>query len=234
MDGRRSHLWVALRLSAQSVNYQFIDLSINFLTGVRAGLVLALLVGPLLVLLLQLSLRRGTLAAFAGAFGIWVSDASLAAATHFGLGGLNTVSDSVYLTKVIGTVGGAILLVIAVIAWFRPPVDLAAQRVMPDRNGLLSAFAQGFAINTFNPFTISFWSFFSVTQVHDRGLADDAVLAVYAGLVLTIVFTDCLKVLGARKLREFLTPKMVRRAQRFGALVLAVFGVVLAVRVWLA
>lgn len=183
-------------------------------------------------MLLQLSLRRGTLAAFAGAFGIWISDVSLAAATHYGLGGLNVVADSIYLTKVIGTAGGAILLIIAIVTWFREPVDLSAERVMPGHSSLLSSFAQGFAINTFNPFTISFWSFFSVTQVHDRGLTDDAALAIYAGLILTIVFTDFLKVLGARKLREFLTPKMVRRAQRFGALVLAIFGVVLAVRVW--
>jgi len=201
---------------------------------VRAGLVLALLVGPLLVLLLQLSLRQGTLAAFAAALGIWVSDVSLAAATHFGLGGLNTVADNVYLTKIIGTVGGAILLIVAIVTWLRKPVDITAQRVMPSRSGLLSAFAQGFAINTFNPFTISFWSFFSVTQVHDRGLTDEAALAVYAGLLLTIVLTDSIKVVSARKLREFLTPKMVLWAQRFGALVLAIFGVVLAVRVWLA
>ena len=199
----------------------------------RAGLVLALLVGPLLVLLLQLSLRRGTLAAFAGALGIWVSDASLAAAAHFGLGGLNTVADSVYLTKVIGTVGGAILLIMAIVTWFRRPVDLAAERVVPDHGSLLSAFAQGFAINTFNPFTISFWSFFSVTQVHDRELTDAAALAVYGGLLLTIVLTDVIKVLSARKLRDFLTPEMMVRVQRFGALALAVFGVVLAVRVWL-
>jgi threonine/homoserine/homoserine lactone efflux protein len=204
------------------------------LEGAQAGLVLALLVGPLLVFLLQLSLRQGTLAAFAGAFGIWTSDASLAAATHFGLGGLNTVADSVYLTNIIGTVGGAILLVIAIITWFRDPIDLEAEREAPSNSGLLSAFAQGFAINTFNPFTISFWSFFSVTQVHDRGLTDEAALAIYAGLILTIVFTDVLKVLTARKLRAFLTPVMMRRAQRFGALVLAIFGVVLAVRVWLA
>lgn len=143
------------------------------------------------------------------------------------------MADSVYLTKVIGTVGGAILLVVAIVTWFRKPVDLTAERLMPSKSGLLSAFAQGFAINTFNPFTISFWSFFSVTQIHDRGVTDEAALAVYAGLMLTIVLTDFIKVLSARKLREFLTPKMIVRAQRFGALILAVFGVVLAVRVWL-
>ena len=185
------------------------------------------------MLLLQLSIRRGTLAALAGALGIWISDISLAAATHFGLGGLNTVSDSIYMTKVIGTVGGAILLVIAVVTWFRKPIDLSVEREMPSHSGLLSAFAQGFAINTFNPFTISFWSFFSVTQIHDREVTDEAALAVYAGLILTIIFTDFIKVLTARKLRDFLTPKMMVRTQRFGALVLAAFGVVLAVRVWL-
>lgn len=184
------------------------------------------------MLLLQLSLRRGTLAAFAGALGIWVSDTSLAAATHFGLGGLNTVANSVYLTKVIGTAGGVILLVVAIVTWFRRPVDLSEERVMPSHRGLLSAFAQGFAINTFNPFTISFWSFFSVTQIHDRGVTDEAALAVYGGLIFTIILTDCVKVVSARKLREFLTPDMMLRVQRFGAGALALFGVVLAVRVW--
>ncbi|TXF89443.1 hypothetical protein FUA23_10780 [Neolewinella aurantiaca] len=210
-----------------------INSSTYFLEGIRAGLVLSLLVGPLLVLLLQLSLRRGTLAAFAGAMGFWISDVSIAAATHFGLGGLDKISDSIYLTKVIGTIGGAILLIVAIVGWFREPVDFTAERVVPNRRGLLSAFAQGFGINLFNPFTISFWSFFSVTQIHDRELSDDAALAVYTGLILTVILTDCIKVLSARKLREFLTPEMVRRVQRFGALALAVFGVVLAIRVWL-
>jgi len=192
-----------------------------------------LLVGPLLVLLLQMSLRRGTLSAFIAALGIWVSDVTLISVTHYGIGGLSPLLSTVYFQEIVGSVGSVILLVTAAFMWFRDPPDLSEEREIPSKRGLLSAFAQGFAINTFNPFTIGFWSLFTVTQVHDRDLNDANAWAIYGGILLTIVITDSIKVLGARKLRDMLTPKVILRVQRLGALALGAFGVVLGFRVWL-
>lgn len=148
------------------------------------------------------------------------------------MGGLSAVLNHTYFSEIVGTVGGLILIATAIFMWFREPPDLNTERGMPTRNGLLSAFFQGFAINTFNPFTIGFWSFFTVTQVHDKGLDDPSAWAIYAGILGTIIVTDCLKVLGARKLREILTPRVILRVQRFGAIALGLFGLVLGVRVW--
>lgn len=185
------------------------------------------------MLLLQMSLRRGTLSAFIAALGIWVSDVTLIAATHYGIGGLSPLLSTVYFQEIVGSIGSVILLVTAAFMWFRDPPDLSEEREIQSKRGLLSAFAQGFAINTFNPFTIGFWSLFTVTQVHDRELSDANAWAIYGGILLTIVISDSVKVLGARKLRDMLTPKVILRVQRLGALALGVFGVVLGVRVWL-
>ncbi len=201
--------------------------------GIRAGLVLSLLVGPLVVLLVQLSLRRGTVASFAAALGIWASDLLYIGAAHYGLEGLERLLENEYLNEIFGTVGALLLLGLSLVMWFRRPPSLKTQRVMPSRRGLLSAWLQGFALNTLNPFTAFFWSTFVVTQVHNRELPGPDALAIYCGIMGTIVLADSAKVLGARKLRELLKPATMQRAQRAGAIALGMFGILLAVRVWM-
>lgn len=204
--------------------------------GIRAGLLLSLLVGPLVVLLVQLSLRRGTLASFAAALGIWCSDLVYIAAAHLGLRGLQKLLNFQYLEEIIGTVGALLLLGVGFVMWYGKPPSLKGGKkgvkVLPSRRGLLSAWAQGFAVNALNPFTAFFWSTFVVTQVHNRDLLSWEAAAVYGGIMGTIVIADGAKVLGARKLREFLRPAMMRRAHRTGAVALGMFGVALALRVW--
>ncbi|WP_116126396.1 LysE family transporter [Lewinella sp. IMCC34183] len=201
--------------------------------GIRAGLVLSLLVGPLVVLLVQLSLRRGTVASFAAALGIWTSDVLYISIAHYGLEGLERILENDYLNEIFGTIGALLLLAVALVMWFRKPPSLKANRIIPSRRGLLSCWAQGFAVNTLNPFTAFFWSTFVVTQVHNRELVGYESLAIYAGIMGTIIVADAGKVLGARKLRELLKPATMQRAQRAGALALGMFGILLAVRVWM-
>lgn len=201
------------------------------LEGVRAGLVLALLVGPLVVLLLQMSLRRGTQAAFAAAAGIWASDLFFIIVSHYGIGELNVLSENTEFRQLIGGIGVVLLLTTAVVMWFREPPDLLAERRVPNKRSLLAAALQGFGINTFNPFTIAFWVFFTLTQVHERNLDEAAAWSIYGGILGTIVITDSVKVLAARKVRDFLRPEVLGQVQRVGALVLATFGLVLGGRV---
>lgn len=203
-----------------------------FLEGIRAGLLLALLVGPLVIMLLQLSLRRGTLSAFAAALGIWVSDLLFIAATHYGMASVENLTIDGTLGKWVGGIGVLLLLGTSIYMWFKPPPDLLAARVMPNKRGLIAAWLQGFALNTFNPFTVGFWTVFTLTQVRERGLDEPAAWAIYAGILGTIVFTDIIKVLAARKLRSWLKPNIILKVQRVGALALGVFGLVLGWRVF--
>lgn len=184
------------------------------------------------MLLLQLSLRRGTLAAFFAAGGIWVSDLLFILATHYGIGSLDELINDSSFRLIIGAIGSIILIATAIIMWFRNPPDLDIERELPRKRGLFAAFLQGFAINTFNPFTVGFWTLFTVSQVHDRQMDTSAAWAIYGGILGTIVLSDTIKVLAARKVRDFLKPKVILRVQRLGAVALAVFGVVLGLRVW--
>jgi len=154
-------------------------------------------------------------------------------ASHYGIGSLDELINDTSFRLTVGAIGSIILLITAVIMWFRHPPDLDIERELPRKRGLFAAFLQGFVINTFNPFTIGFWTLFTVSQVHDRQLETSAAWAIYAGILGTIVLTDTIKVLAARKVRDFLKPKVILRVQRLGAIALAIFGLVLGVRVWL-
>lgn len=203
-----------------------------FLEGIRAGLLLALLVGPLVILLLQLSLRRGTKAAFAAALGIWCSDLLFITGTHYGMAGMRQLTADGAWGKWVGGIGVLLLLGTSVYMWFKSPPDLSVERVIPNRRGLAAGWLQGFALNTFNPFTVGFWTVFTLTQVNERNLDEAAAWSIYAGILGTIILSDIVKVLAARKVRDWLRPDILLKLQRLGALVLGLFGVVLGWRVF--
>ncbi len=199
--------------------------------GIQIGLGLSLLVGPLVVLLFQLSLEEGTRSSLMAALGIWVSDFLLIGLTFFGLAYLRELLDFRFFEEIVGSIGGLILFGIGLGIWARKPPDLMQGGLRRKaRYGL--AFAKGFAINTFNPFPIFFWPSVVVGIVYEERLVSAEVLALYAGIMGMVILTDTLKVIGARHVRHKLRPQLVQRAQRLGALALMLFGVLLVVRVW--
>lgn len=206
-------------------------MSTHLLQGIQIGLVLATLVGPLIVLLIQLSLEEGTISSLSAALGIWVSDTLFILAAHFGLGQLREIRSSLYFEEIVGSVGGLVLLAVGLAMWLRKPPKFAkpGQRRKP-RLGL--SFLKGFAINTFNPFPVVFWSSVSVGIVYEEGLTGSAVTALYGGIMGTIIFTDAIKVFAARTLRRWLNPQHTRLVQRIGGVLLVLFGIGLWLKVW--
>ncbi|MEL7377402.1 MAG: LysE family translocator, partial [Bacteroidota bacterium] len=81
-----------------------------FFKGVGIGLGLALLVGPLIVLLLQLALREGQQAAWTAGIGIWSSDLMYVLLAHFGTDQLRLAIDWPGFEPLVGIVGGLILI----------------------------------------------------------------------------------------------------------------------------
>lgn len=201
------------------------------LQGIQIGLGLAILVGPIIVLLIQLSLEEGSLSSVCAALGIWASDLVYVLLAHFGLGQLLTFVDHPNFELVISSVGGVILLIVGFAMWQRRPLKFRKVREHRRPRYWLS-FVKGFGINFFNPFPVVFWSTVSVGIVYEGRLSNAETWALYLGIMLTIIATDLLKVFAARYLRKWLTPKHVGIVQRVGAGFLMFFGIALWVRAW--
>lgn len=201
------------------------------LQGAQIGFGLSLLVGPLVVLLIQLSLEEGTLSSLLAALGIWVSDFMFIYFTHHGMSYLRELLRFAHFELLVGSIGGLILLSIGLGMWIRKAPEFSAKNERKKARYTLS-FAKGFAINTFNPFPVFFWPTVTVGIVHEGRLLEQEAMLLYLGIMGIIIFTDILKVIGARYLRHRLRPQHIKLAQRAGAMALMLFGVALVVRVW--
>ncbi|MEM7571395.1 MAG: LysE family transporter [Bacteroidota bacterium] len=201
-----------------------------FLQGIQIGLGLAILVGPLIVLLVQLALEEGTTSSLLAGFGIWISDLLFILAAHFGMAYLQQVTDWPDFEPLVGTLGALVLFAVGLSMYFKPAPELVAGEEVQPR--YFSALWKGFAINTFNPFPIFFWSTVALSLVHEQGLSNSQALSLYAGILCTIIFTDSLKIFSAGYLRRYLHPAKMKWVQRIGGSALVLFGLVLLLKVW--
>lgn len=202
------------------------------LQGIQIGLGLAILVGPLIVLLIQLSLEEGSLSSLCAALGIWLSDLLYIVLAHFGVGQLRSLIDHPSFEPLVGSIGGGILLLVGMSMWKRKPIQFRKTRKERKPRYWL-AFLKGFGINFFNPFPVFFWSAVSVGIVYEDQLSMNETIALYGGILGTIVVTDALKVFAARYLRRWLNPNHTQLVQRLGGGLLVIFGLFLFGRVWL-
>lgn len=200
--------------------------------GIYAGLLLALLVGPLLVALLQASLERGTRAAMMVALGIWMSDLLFILAVYFGVSQLYKIVAWSGFEFGLGLVGAVVLAIVGITTLVTPPPSLTADSSLlagaKDHTALL---LKGFLINTLNPFTVFFWVTI-MTGVVLKNSYDATHAALYfSGILGTIIVTDSLKVFLAKKIRHKLTPNHLWWVRRVAGIALLLFALALVVRV---
>lgn len=204
----------------------------HLLEGIQVGLLLALLVGPLLLVLVQAGVERGFRAGLAAAAGIWVSDLLCILAVTFGLARLERIVEGPGFELGLGVGGAVLLTAFGLASLLAPAPSLSAkQQQLASTASYGRLFAKGFLVNTVNPFTIIFWISITGTMVVKRNLPEAATQVFYLGIMLTILLTDTGKVLLAKRIRRYLQARHIRGIRRVAGLALLVFGAVLLLRV---
>lgn len=188
--------------------------------------------GPLLFSLIQASIEQGFRAGIMVALGIWVSDILFIVCAFFGVSYILQFIEweGFYLT--LGIAGGIILLAVGVGMFLAKPLS----KDQIEETGLrfdsyLSLWIKGFLINTVNPFTFAFWFIVSAAILSKFDNIKDASQMYYIGIFGTIVVADTLKVVLAKIIRRWLSPKKVLLIRRIAGISLMVFGIILMIRV---
>lgn len=200
------------------------------LQGIALGLLLSILVGPLLLTLLQTSIEEGLRAASAIGLGIWVSDGLFVMATFFGMSFLEALTGQVWFRPIVGSVGGLILVAFGVGIVFSPVRTLEEARIGIRRTPYHRLWLKGFAINTFNPFTVFFWVGLTSTVFEGQELRQVEYFLFFVGILATIVVTDLVKIYSAKQIRRWLTVRHIKQVRRIAGLGLIGFGVALLIR----
>jgi threonine/homoserine/homoserine lactone efflux protein len=192
-----------------------------FVNGLFFGLLFIFSIGPAFFALVQTSIQKGFKPAIFLAVGISLSDVFYVSLVLLGISSLLENPDIRFWMGVIGT----ILLIGYGIYSFTKPVRIYASKHYKDGDiGLLKFTLQGLLLNGFNPFIVLFWvAMLSIVSArYDYDLTEKAFF--FAGVLSTILCTDTIKAFIAHRLKNLITPKIIKTINRVVGVILMLFG----------
>jgi threonine/homoserine/homoserine lactone efflux protein len=188
--------------------------------GIGLGFAIAAAVGPISLLTIRRTIEHGQAYGLASGAGVALADATYAAIAAFGLTALTTL-----LTggrAVLGVIGGAVLVVLAIRTITSRPGAVAETT---ERPGLAAAFASIFGLTLTNPMTIlSFAGVFAAAGLSGHGGAEAGLLTVGVFLGSLLWWVLLTAVVG--RLRARVTLGALTWINRISGALLLVFGVV--------
>jgi len=187
--------------------------------GVALGFVIAAAVCPISLLTIRRTLSHGRVYGLISGMGVALADSTYAAIAAFGLTAVTSVL--VGGRAVLGLVGGAVLIWLAIRTILAHPAEAAIADARP---GLVAAFVSIFALTMTNPMTIlSFAGIFAAAGLVGRGSAQAAMLTagVFVGSALWwLILTSVVASLRAR-----VTSQALAWVNRISGTVLLAFGI---------
>lgn len=201
------------------------------LEGIALGLIPAFMAGPLTIALMYTALDKNMNTGLSLGLGIWISDLIYILAVYFGFQYLVQLSGISSFNWSVGTVGSVILITIGVGILLKKADDQALKQKPANARDLWQAFWQGFAINTFNPVAIIFWTSVMGAIILDRGWGHFEATLFFGGTMISIVVSDILKVVMAKWLTKWLTPQRWKMVSKISGYLFIIFGVVLLIRI---
>lgn len=198
------------------------------------------MLGPAFFVLLETSIRKGIKSALAFDAGVLLSDVLYIIVAYVFLKEVSQLADGDN-NSIIKAVGGILFIGFGLYT-FRKKIkenqfDSQETKELYSKDRWM-LFVKGFILNFANPLVVFYW--FSVMSAGKPETPDEYAgwhMMLYLGVILITFFSiDVLKIIGAKKLRPFITTHVLRSLNRITGCVLMVFGVFLIIHslvIWL-
>lgn len=203
----------------------------QYIQGLIAGFALSFLMGPLFFMLLRIGIEHGFRPTMIYCSGVWVSDFFYILATYFGVSYVTALTEIDGFKVYLGVFGGGLLVAFGIASMIVKPLSIDTENLVLTKTSPFGLFAKGFAINTFNPFTVFFWLILSSKLSIDKGLTYTDASLFYGGLYTMLISTDALKALLAKKIQQRITPDLLVKVRNGLGIALIIFGIILIIRV---
>ncbi len=192
--------------------------------GIKTGIVLAFLIGPVFFTIIQTSIESGFWKGVMVAIGVSLSDTVYVIVCYFGLAQfLNYPSVKVYMAYG----GGSILIFFGFYYLFfkSKRTKNAGSKTLHEKK-YYRYIVKGFIINGFTPMVILFWigtiSVASLDFGYIRGLE---FFLFFLAVLVTVLATDIIKAFLADKLRLLITPRLMNGMNMALGIVMIGFGI---------
>ncbi len=199
------------------------------LEGILFGLTLAILLGPIFIVLVQASLERGARAGLIAASGIWTSDILIVAVTLLFIRRISPYVQSQGFVFWVGLIGGLVLCMVGAATFVKKP-NINFKKKQISASNILDYWTRGFLVNTINPFTFIFWLSVITSFVASRLLNQTETILFTGSIIATIMVTDTLKVVLAKLIRTRINNHILGWINKLAGTALILFGIVLLVR----
>ncbi len=196
--------------------------------GIKTGIVLAFLIGPVFFTIIQTSVENGFWKGVMVAVGVSLSDILYVVICYFGLAQfISNPSTSRYMAYG----GGAILILFGVYyLFFKSKKSSNADSEILHEKKYYRYIVKGFIINGLTPMVVLFWiatiSLASINFGYSKGIE---FFLFFLALLVTVLVTDILKAFLADKLRLLITPRLLNIMNGAIGAVMIVYGIKLIV-----
>lgn len=201
--------------------------------GIGYGLLLSIMVGPAFFILIETSITKGVKSALFLDLGVLISDLVYVTAAFLFFQEVNDLmeSNNQYILKIIG---GAAFITFGIVNLLKnKKAKLLSKKKLVNPEDLTASnhvmmIVKGFTINALNPGVLFYWLTL-MTLVPEAppklGLEHIYTQMIYITLILITFFSiDVLKIIGAKKLKDFLTPSWIRVINIVLGFILLLFG----------
>lgn len=178
------------------------------LNGVKFGVVLAFLVGPVFFTIIQVSIENGFWKGLMVTLGVSLSDTIYVLICYFGL--VQLINDPQFRMWM-AYVGGTILILFgAYQVLVKSRKKASAEFKQEEKKPFYRYFLKGFIINGLSPSVFIFWvGTISLASIDFGYLKGSQFFIFFSALLGTVLVTDILKAYLAGKLRTLVTPRFL-------------------------
>lgn len=202
------------------------------LQGILLGLLLSVMVGPVFFVLLETSIVKGIRAALILDSGVLFSDLVYVYIAYTFYQEAAALMDGSEYFRIFG---GLVFIIFGLFNIFKKmPGDNTGKNVLPEFShsffNSVKLVSKGFVLNAVNPGVIFYWlTIISVGTGASEVSTGDSSQVPYAyviAILVTFFSIDVLKIIGAKKLKPLLTPKMLQIVNMITGVILCAAGIV--------
>jgi threonine/homoserine/homoserine lactone efflux protein len=192
--------------------------------------IMAVGVGPGMLINFHTSLRRGFVAGLSVVTGLYLSDATFIAINYFGVPQL---IKSFHHQRIAGIACGAVLCVVGISMVLKKSFGIAVPAgsgPAPETAGLFKGFMSGFAVNMANPFVFIFWMTLMSIATLNFGFRTHPFFTYFAGVIGTALCLDITKSYLFSRIKTGIKARVMARINHGIGAILASAGIIIICR----
>jgi len=189
--------------------------------GLLFGLLLSFLLGPVFFALLQTSIEKGFKAGVFMAIGVSLSDSLYMFITYTSV---SFLSDNDQIKFFLGLFGSMIMVGFGLFTFLKPVPKRGLRQPHFESTNFFRKILKGFILNSINPFLLIFWLGVAGMITIELHYRFDQAFLFYVGVISMVLSADITKSFLAHRLRDLITPRLMKVLNRSVGIALILFG----------